>query len=486
MKIKIRTLLLAAVVLLTIAVGSLGVYHHFNRDLTGYTAEEIMRFKSENPNINVSYTVTIEGGEAPMVLKEDTTELTLTAPAQLESLAVHKEYFTLERVALDYISTEEQLLSAYTAFPDTELVYDAFSLNGTRYPFNSTEADLSGLDYERITALCPLLARLPALESIQLMREDGTSLLSVDEVLALQEALPTLLFRYSFELFGQTVTTDTDTLIYKNVSIGDSGLDSFRKIMPIMKKLTYLRLDTCDTSNEATAQLREDLAPQCKVVWRVFFGMNNALTDTYKIWASWVVSTEEAEHLRYCNEIKYLDMGHSHYKNLDFMEYMPDIEMAIVAIGLVEDLSGIKNCKKLEMLEVFSNVELTDEDMQNLAGLTNIKYLNISNLPNVRDLSFTDNMKDLRWLWCTMSSISKEEIERVQKLHPDCKIVHLSYGDPTDYGWRFTPESRSTKKSSLYLLVRARFGYEASDYSYGDSGYLREEITFESLGLTPP
>ena len=88
--------------------------------------------------------------------------------------------------------------------------------------------------------------------------------------------------------------------------------------MPLMKHLTYLKLDTCEIDNELLYEFRKEVQDQCKVVWRVFFGQNNALTDTYKIWATWNVDTKEVAVLKYCNEVKYLDLGHNSFMNLDF------------------------------------------------------------------------------------------------------------------------------------------------------------------------
>ena len=88
-----------------------------------------------------------------------------------------------------------------------------------------------------------------------------------------------------------------------------------------------------------------------------------------------------------------------------------------------------------------------------------------------------------------MSYIPKAEVQRVKEAHPDCIVNYIYFtGDPTDYGWRYThvPKEGEPIKSSVYELLTARIGYATWDYSKGERGYLREEITFESLGLTPP
>lgn len=471
-----------------IVLCSLLVYTH--KDLTGTPYDEIAAYAEANPHKHVTYTVTIYGGSEPLVINEKTQSIILTHGDQCYSMADQANLLPADcTVLLDFIPTEQELMEMLQAFPAADLVYSKFTLDGKEYAADSKELDLSDYTYGKLNKHAEFLNTLPALETVQLMDSDNHAMLTLDEVLELQKLCPDLLLRYEFELFGKTVTTETESLIYENTSIRDSGLDEFRKVMPIMKKLTYLRLDTCKTSNEATAQLREELAPRCKVVWRVFLGQMNALTDTYKIWMTWNLDEARAQLLKYFNEVKYIDLGHNHITSLDFMNYMPDVEMAIVALNDLHDISGIAGCTKLEFLEIFTNTSLTDEDMVHLSGLTNMKYLNVSNLPKLRSLAFTDNMPNLRWLWCTMSYIPKAEVQRVKEAHPDCIVNYIYFtGDPTDYGWRYThvPKEGEPIKSSVYELLTARIGYATWDYSKGERGYLREEITFESLGLTPP
>ncbi|MBR4077196.1 MAG: hypothetical protein IKK17_01175 [Oscillospiraceae bacterium] len=480
--------ILFAVLACVIVVCSLLLYTH--KDLTGTPYKEIAAYMEANPHKRVTYSVEIYGGGEPLVIDENTKSIVLTHGDQCYSMAEQAALLPADcTVLLEFSPTEQELLVMLKAFPEADLVYSKFTLEGKEYAANSKELNLSDYTYGKLKKHAEFLNALPALESILLVDSDGQTVLTLDEVLELQKLCPDLLLRYKFELFGKIVTTDMERLDYVKTAIRDSGLDEFRRVMPIMKKLTHLQLDTCKTSDVATAKLREDLAPQCKVVWRVFFGNNDALTDTYKIWATWNLNSDEVALLKYFNEVKYIDLGHNHFTNLDFMNYMPDLEMAIVALNELSDISGIANCKKLEYLEIFTNNPLTDEDMVHLSGLTNMKYLNVSNLPKLRSLAFTDNMPNLRWLWCTMSYIPKAEVQRVKELHPDCIVNYIYFtGDPTDYGWRYTatPKDQEPIKSSVYTLVRARFGYDTWDFSKDGKGHLREEITFESLGLTPP
>ena len=474
-------------VLGAVAVVAAAAFLFFFKNMTGMPYSDIQAYQSEHPHKFIYYTVTVDGGERPIKINNRQESVTLTDCAQAESLTQQAEYLQhLQTISFDTLTpTAAQLVFLQNAFPHTDVQFAQVSFLGETYAADLTELDLSHIAPEDVTEAALGIAALPKLETVHLNSPDTISTVSLDCAAALQKANPHVFFDYTLELFGQTVSTDMETLEYIGVNIGNKGLDEFRKLLPLMPKLTYLKLDTCGIDNEVMAQFREEVKDQCKVVWRVFFGQNDALTDTYKIWATWNIDTKEVAVLQYCNEVKYLDLGHNSFMNLDFLKGKPDLEMAILAIGNLQDISGIETCTKLEFLEIFSNRSLTDEDMQHLSALTNMKYLNISNTILMRDMSFTDHMPKLRKLWNTINRCSYTEVERVKALHPDCEFFFIYDGDPTDYGWRYTRESGYTELTPEYALVRARFGYDQWDFSRGEKGYLREEITYESLGLTP-
>ena len=93
------------------------------------------------------------------------------------------------------------------------------------------------------------------------------------------------------------------------------------------------------------------------------------------------------------------------------------------------------------------------------------------------------HMPNLKKLWCTLSNVPQAEIDRVKALHPDCEFVFKSHGDPTDYGWRYDSNGNETPR---YALLRAQFDYEHDQVSQWPKGELKEEVTYESTGITPP
>lgn len=479
-----KKLLIACVAVVLVAVGA---FLFMYKDMTGMPYSEIEAYMEAHPNKIVHYSVTINGNSASLEITNKDDSVFLTDCSQTAGMAAQADYLQhLQTISFGEMTpTAAEVAQLTDAFPNTEIQYGQVAFLGKTYPADTAEIDLSQLQPSEIEEAALGLSVLPQLKTVALNPKDTVSAVSLDDAAALQAASPDVFFQYTVNLFGQQISTDMESVEYFRVYIGNEGLDYFRKLIPLMPNLTYLKLDTCEIDNEVMAAFREEFKDQCKVVWRVFFGQNNALTDTYKIWATWNIDTKEVDVLKYCNEVKYLDLGHNSFMNLDFLKGMPDLEMAILAIGNLQDISGIVGCTKLEFLEIFSNRDLTNEDMQHLSALTNMKYLNISNTILMTDMSFTDHMPKLKRLWNTLNRCSAEEVERVKALHPDCEFFFIWDGDPTDYGWRYTKESNYNEMTPEYALVRARFGYADWDFSRDEKGYLREEITYESLGLTP-
>ena len=481
---KHKKLMIAALAVILLAAAAFLI---FFKDMTGAPYSDIKTYKETHPYQLVYYAVTLEGGSEPLTVRSTDDAVTLSDTAQISSLAAQAEYLQhLSVISLgDLTPTAAEAIQLLDIFPHADVQFGQVKILGKTYAVDAAEIDLSHMKSEDVEEAVMGLSTLPMLETVRLNKDGAVSTVSLNDAAALHKACPDAFFIYTTELFGQEISTDMETVEYFRVKIGNEGLDEFRKLLPLMPNLTYLKLDTCEIDDEVMGKFREEVKEKCKVVWRVFFGQNNALTDTYKIWATWNIDTKEVDVLKYCNEVKYLDLGHNSFMNLDFLKGMPDLEMAILAIGNLQDISGIVNCSKLEFLEIFSNRSLTNEDMQHLSALTNMKYLNVSNTILMTDMSFTDSMPKLRRFWNTLNRCSAEEVERVMALHPDCEFFFIWDGDPTDYGWRYTRESGYREMTPEYALVRARFGYENWDFSRDEKGYLREEITYESLGLTP-
>ncbi|MBP3654832.1 MAG: hypothetical protein J6J04_05340 [Oscillospiraceae bacterium] len=450
-------------------------------DMTGAPYSEIEAYMAEHPNKDITYSVTIEGGSEPMVLSNTDAQALLTNLAQTDSLISQAEYLqNLTVISMEGLTPDAATVHAMTAaFPDAEIVCDQISFLGRNFSYDTTTIDLSDLTTEQVNEAIEGMQALPLLETVELCKGEALSTVSLDDASALCTACPDLIYNYRIKLFGQELSTDMEKVEYFRASIKDEGLEQFRQLIPLMHDLTYLKLDWCGTTDEAMAQLRDDFADRVKVVWRIFFHEYNCLTDTLKIWANWTVNDMNNSALKYCTDVKYLDLGHTMITHCEWAQYMPDLEVVIMGDCNLASIEPLRSCKKITFLEIFSS-KVTD--LSPLEDLTELKYLNISNLKidDITPLYGLDNMIKVNSL---MNHIPEEQVEEYKRLQPQVDGTFLSYGDPTMYGWRYDLNGHILPR---YALLRQQFGYSAVDYSRYPTGYVTEEITYESTGITPP
>ncbi len=475
---------IAGIAAVTVAAVGIGGYALTHKNMTGASRQEIEAYRSQHPNTTVTYKIEIDDS---LTLSHKDLSVTVTNAAQLAALAEASDYLQhLEQISLGTIPMTGELYALLTEhFPNAALDYQSVTVLGKDYPVDTTSLPIAGLTENNAVDVGRSLKALSQLREVDLLYGKEPSTASLDAVALLAAQNPNLTYQYATELFGQIISTDMETVEYFQVEIGDEGIEEFRKILPIMHKLTYLKIDWCGTTDEVMAQLREDYKDDFKVVWRVFFGPDfNLLTDSYKLWATLSLQNDDIECFKYLNEVKYLDLGHNFFSNVDFLQYMPDVEVCIIACGQLEDISALKYCQKITYLETLDNHKLDDEDMKVLAELPNVEHLNISNMSLIRDLSFTDNMTKLKRFWCTQYRGPQSELDRVKELHPNTWTMLTKGGEAVSHGWRFLDEYGTLEPT--YALLRAQFGYTTYDFARYPRGYVREEITFESIGVEEP
>ena len=177
--------------------------------------------------------------------------------------------------------------------------------------------------------------------------------LPLADVKKLQDANPKVVFHYSFDLFGKTVSTTDEKVEFKNVSIGDSGEGKIREALDILSGCSYFLLDNCKLSNEVLANIRADY-PKTEVVWRIYQTNKGRswLTNTEVLRAVYGVNDSNSGVFKYCTKVKYMDFGHNtEMVDISFMAYMPDLEIAILSGSEITDLTPLSGLKKLEFLE---------------------------------------------------------------------------------------------------------------------------------------
>ena len=432
-------------------------------DLTGSTCyDAILSYMEAHPEVEVLYTVTmgdltIPNTQTELTLEPDSFEYT----ALLENLPYLPQLTTL---TLPHTSlTAEELNAIREVRPDMALDYTV-DLLGTEYSLDTAELDLSFLTAAQAEEAAPILAKLTNLEYVELMTSGNRSNLSMEDVKLLVDAAPHINFHYSFYLFGKSVSTTDEKVEYTNVNIGNSGEAQLRAALDIMTGCTYFKLENCKIDNEILAQLREDYRDAgIKIVWRIYFGQYgkySVLTDTELIRAVYNVFDDSCHDLRYCEDAKYIDMGHNGtLTDLSFIGYMPNLEILIASGCAVTDLSGFENCKKLEWLELAGCTYL--KDLSPLEGCESLRFLNISGTA-VTDLMPLDGLPLERFV-CLNPKVPPAEQEIFMSIHGDCWTRFLG-SQPYGIGWRYDDNGKTY--SEYYLKIREIFGYDNMPLEY--------------------
>ncbi len=431
-------------------------------DFTGSTCyAEIEDFKAEHPELEVIYAVMIGNG---LQLAPDTKSIHITDASVLPALEENAEWLPeLSALSLDTdIAEPSEVEALKAAFPDAAISY-SMTLNGMQYPYDIEEMRLTGLDAEGLQSILPELGKFVNLRSVSIPEAEND--ISAEDALAAAQQNPLLTLDYQVELFGHSVSLAAESLAFENEDIGNDGVEELRAVLPSFRNLRYLKLDSCGIDNSTMEKLRDDY-PDIKVVWRVFFGEYHCLTDTEMIWATGgSVNDSTVGVLKYCTDVKYLDLGHALMTHVDFLAYMPKLEVAILAISWVEDISPIANCPNLEYLELFSTRVM---DFSPLASCTHLQHLNISHSWNAnnetigpRDISPLYDLPELKRFYCTMSYVPEEQQQIMQERHPDCEC-NFKWEDPAEGPWRF---DENGDRNERYALLCEQFGYDTYQQS---------------------
>ena len=372
------------------------------------------------------------------------------APEETEDLLAQSELLPdLEKIVLiETVDDGALLASLQEAFPEAELSYRV-ELGGRLVDCAETELDLSTLTHEDVPEACEKLLLLPKVTRIVL-----SDTAAWEDVGAFQ-ALPTApTVERPFTLYGRSFNTADVMMDLNKVRIQDNGA-ALREVLPYMTSCHQVDMEDCGIRNEDMAVLRDDF-PSVKIVWRVHFSIYTVRTDETRILASIRdigMNSDTVACLKYCTEVRYLDLGHNLISNISFVEHMPDLEVAILAINTWADASPLASCTKLEYLEMF-NTNCTD--LTPLAGLTNLKHLNIAWIHELSDITPLYGMTQLERLWIgSVHNIPREQIEEIQRRLPNTRI-NVTTENPTLEGWREDPR---------YDLLVEQMGYNG-DHIY--------------------
>lgn len=412
--------------------------------------DSVLAYREAHPDVAVSYTVPYLSDS----VAHDVSALTVPDGAAISAAEAAAAYLpNLSELSVEAPLSVSEAETLLAAFAPMSLHYSV-SFAGQTVASDCTEADWSMLSPDLADALAQGLAVLPNLQTIRLGHADGTSDWALEQVGTLQAAREGLCVDFPIHAFGTTFST-ADELISLNEIRMRPHLDELRALVPYLTCCKQIDMENCRVSNEQMAALREELAPDIKVVWMIRCDRYEARTDSIMIKFSTgkpMLTDDDVKALKYCNEVRYLDLGHNRLRRMEFLAYMPDLEVCIIAVNSVIDISGVEHCKKLEYCEFLSGII---SDISPLAECTELKHLNIA-YNHISDISPLYGLTKLERLWISRNPIPEAQIEHIRELLPVCEINTTSH-NPTGEGWREHPR---------YDLLREQFYYDFSGIKY--------------------
>lgn len=396
----------------------------------------LAQFRQDKPQCKVIYTISL-GGKS---FDPDSTELTLAVgDYDYDTLIENLTYLTqVKAITLKTPALSLEQIDALKAAYEAVEFHCTVAILGQEYDNETTELDLSALESADIAATAEKLAMLPKLEKVELMNANGTSSLSREDVKTLMDAAPQVVFNYTFDFYGETVSTASEEVAVKNKQIGDENEAEVRLALDLLTNCKRFVLDNCKLSNEVMAKIREDYRDRTKVVWRVWFGKGSSLTDAELLRVVGDLVDSNCKDLIYCEDVVCMDLGHNEWlTDTSYIAGMVNLEICVMSGAPIKDLTPFANCKKLKFLEIAFCEYL--EDATPLAQCESLEMLNISNT-HITDLTPLDDLP-LTHLCAKVNPVGKsrvpvEEQERFKTQHPDCWAT-FDGEQPYGPGWRY-------------------------------------------------
>lgn len=427
---------------------------------SGLNNEQTLLLLKAVPTLSVQYAIRVQG----MRVAPDSTELTLNADGIGDWDALKEELAllsSLTRITVQGKLSSDRAQRLLDAAGEIEAVYTV-AFGNTEIESTSEEADLSALAPSELNNIIGAVNVLPRLKRVNLNPESGKSKWSLDDANRLQTAREGLLVDYRTEAFGVEFSLADEVVSFNDIDLR-KRVDDVRVILPYLSGVQRLEMMNCGIDNETMDALRDEF-PQPKIVWSVTVGAYRPIpTDAIMVKLSAAGSKtlydKDVKNLKYCRELKYIDVGHNKLHHMDFVQYMPDLEVFIM-FNPVVNLNGIENCKKLEYFECFSAMV---SDLTPLASCTELKHLNLC-YNNIKDITPLYGLTKLERLWISRNKIPEEQIEQFKSLVPNC-VVNTTTHNPTSEGWR-TDSTMPDGYAPRYALLRMQFLYDETEHRF--------------------
>lgn len=406
---------------------------------------DVEAFMERCPALSVPYTVPIGDSR----FSPDTVSLALEGSGIQSAEEVLSALPYLPALqAIDLHGTPLTLADAseiQSARPDLLLLHRV-ELLGEAVELDATELDLRSAAVSE-EELASMLRPFKALQRVILPQgEDVASTAAL-----LQTEHPDTMFVYAVNAFGQTVENTVEELdVSKTLFASTDEVKAELVRLPCLKKLIMC---DCGLSNEQMEELLTAF-PQVKFVWTIHLADHNLRTDAvafstknptkytkpeYSDAYNQLIRTTrrlqagDLEPLKYCTDLIALDLGHNFLTNedLDVLQYLPHLQILILADNKITDISALHQLKELKYVELFMN---RIPDMSPLVGLENLIDINIAHT-HLEDITPLLSFTQAERLWFSMNDLTKEQCQAVVNALPDTQCNYTARSSTAE-GWR--------------------------------------------------
>ncbi len=448
--------------------------------------EAIQEWGEDHPLVELRYTVPFPNGAEA---ENTATALDLTGLKDKDAGEAMETLAFLPALRQVNLGTDSDGLSPVNAaafveaYPDISFDY-GFRLFGKNMTLAETSLNLKKASSKEIHASLETIAVLQNLKKIDLGTDERENAPSWKDILALREAAPDAEIAYRFTLYDREVNLSDKELDFSYFQIPDDGealLDAAR----CMPNLKTLDMDSCGLNNKRMEEIRDAL-PDTEVIWRIFFGASYTVrTDVERILASspsygGTLYNKDIQVLKYCTKLKYLDIGHNEaITDLSVVNYMPDLEVLIIAMNPLGDLTPLAKCEHLEYLELFYS---KTDDLSPLAEVKTLKHLNVGHCPYLHDISPIYDLELERFYLGNFLScpVPAEQVDHYRELHPDCEVDNTAY-ESSEAGWR---RAANLEGEELEWYMQQPY-YREDRHNYAPRySLLRDQMEYDSLAYS--
>lgn len=255
---------------------------------------------------------------------------------------------------------------------------------------------------------------------------------------------PDINFGYTIKLLdGVEIDSRQTELDMSGIVV--ENLEQFIDKLSLTTRLCKIDMCDCGLSNEQMDILLEKF-PDIKFIWKINLGgywtiRTDAVafstlkdgTITYRL------TNEDVKVLKYCTDMRALDLGHNKVTDISFLQNMPELRILILVDDwagetsehYISDLSMLKYTPKLKYLEFFVG---DVSDISFLEYTKELVDLNISYNP-ISDVSYLLNLPKIERLYIEHTDLTEEDYNLLKETYPDAYIVYYGEGS-IDQGWR--------------------------------------------------